>query len=95
MAQGETPGITSTPTVEVEIPPLQRVGYIKSFDIGKIEVKIRIYDEDKEVKTVWINMGRRSLMALVATKIERGASGLWFYKHDELIGYLPLDEVVE
>jgi len=93
MAEGETPGITSTQTVEAEIPPLRRVGYINRIKREKVEVSIRTYCEDREVKSYWIHVGDTPVMVILATKIEETSTGLWFYKHNELIGHLPLDEV--
>jgi len=93
MVEEETPRITSTVGVEAKLPPLKRVGYVETIKKEKIEVNIRTYKVDEEVKSYWIYINRLPIVAIQATKIYTTSTGLWFYKHDELVAHLPLDEM--
>jgi len=93
MAETEVKGIPSTEEVEVELSPIEKVGYINRWVKDKCEVKIRVFDDLEDLKTIHIYLGDVHVMSLLADKIEKGNSGLWFYRNENLTAYLPLDEM--
>jgi len=93
MAEGETSGVASTEEVEVELPPLKRVGYIENIERRRYEIKLRIYKDYEDYKSIHIYVGDVHVITLLATEVKEGASGIWFYADGLLIAYLPLDEV--
>jgi len=95
MAETEVKETPSTEEVEVELPPIEKVGYINRWVKDKCEVKIRVFDDLEDLKTIHIYLGDIHVMSLLADKIEKGNSGLWFYRNENLTAYLPLDEVIE